>query len=453
MRIAVIGSGYVGLVSAACFAELGHDVVSVDVDADKIEALQAGKVPIYEELLPELLDRQRDKRLHFTTSLPEAVQASAVVFIAVGTPSAEDGTADLSYVEAVARGVAQAANGYKVIVEKSTVPVYTCEWIRRIMRLGCAKADVDVVSNPEFLREGSAVTDFLLPDRIVVGADTERAAKLLRELYQPLTSGEYYRREDALVKPRQKSAPELILTTAKSAELIKHASNAFLAMKISYVNAVAAICENVGADIDGVCRGMGSDARIGPQFLAPGIGYGGSCFPKDLTAFRSIAAESGYEFRLLDEVIRINEEQVKRFVGKVHGALWNLRGKKIAALGLAFKGGTDDVRESRAIAIIRELIKEHSLVTAYDPAAMENASQALPADSIQYAGNPYEASDGADALLILTDWPQFRQLDLARLKSLLKQPIVIDGRNLFEPAQMEAAGLDYICVGRLSTLR
>lgn len=446
-RIAVIGSGYVGLVTAACFAELGHEVYCVDVDEQRISALQNGKIIFFEKLLPELLERHRGRRLRLTTSLAEAVDASTAVFIAVGTPSAESGDADLSYVEGVARDIAQATTGYRVIVEKSTVPVYTCEWIRRIMALDGRDSSFDVVSNPEFLREGTAVTDFLAPDRIVVGSDSPRATKIMREIYAPLTTGDYYRSCDRLVTSKS-AAAELILTSTKSAELVKHASNAFLAMKISFINAVASICENVGADVVEVCRGMGSDSRIGPRFLQPGVGYGGSCFPKDLKAFRGFAEEFGYEFRLLDEVIKINEDQYQRFLKKIRSAVWNLKDKRIAVLGLAFKGGTDDVRESPAIAIVRALLKGGSSVCAYDPAAMDGAKKILPVKGLQFAEDPYQAAVGSDALVILTDWQQFRELDLQLLKSKLKHPVVIDGRNLYDPRRMSAAGLLYYSVGR-----
>jgi UDPglucose 6-dehydrogenase len=446
MHIAVVGSGYVGLVTAACFAELGHDVFSVDVDQAKIEALRNGHVPIYEEFLPELLDRHRGRRLTFTTSLPEAVKACPVIFIAVGTPASKNGDADLSYVEAVAVDIARFATEYTIVVEKSTVPVYTCSWIRKAISQAGNLSEFDVVSNPEFLREGTAVVDFLCPDRIVVGADSERAASVLRALYEPLTSGEYYRRPDAVA--RQSKGAQLILTCAKSAELIKHASNAFLAMKISFINAVATVCENVGADVQEVCKGMGSDSRIGHRFLNPGVGYGGSCFPKDLKAFRSIASDFGYDFRLLDEVMDINDDQCRRFIKKIKSVLWNLKGKRIAVLGLAFKGGTDDVRESPAIAVITELLKERCKIVAYDPAATERAKEVLPGGAISYANDPYTAAKDADTLLILTDWEEFRRLDLDRLRAQLRHPVIIDGRNLFKPSHMAELSFEYHSVGR-----
>jgi UDPglucose 6-dehydrogenase len=349
----------------------------------------------------------------------------------------------------VARSVSGAINGYKVVVEKSTVPVYTSDWIRKIILRNAAPPDsFDVASNPEFLREGTAVTDFLYPDRIVVGADSERCASVLHEIYAPLTSGSYYRLPAAIPPPdRARIPPPLIVTSAKSAELIKHASNAFLAMKISFINAVASICESVGANVQQVCQGIGTDSRIGHRFLNPGIGYGGSCFPKDLMAFRAVARECGYEFRLLDEVMRINEEQRKRFLRMTRSALWTLRGKKLGVLGLAFKGGTDDIRESPAILLVQALLQEGCHIAAYDPAATERAREVLKT-SVEFVNNAYEAASDADALLILTEWEEFAALDLRRLRSQMKYPIVVDGRNLYDPGTMAASGFAYYSVGR-----
>jgi UDPglucose 6-dehydrogenase len=452
MRIAVVGSGYVGLVAGACFADLGHDVILVDNDDRKLAALKNGEVPIHEKFLPELLNRHRGQRLQFSADLEQAVRASSVIFVAVGTPPTDRGDADLSYVESVAREITGAINEYKVIVEKSTVPVYTSEWVRRIILRNGADPDCfDVASNPEFLREGTAVTDFLFPDRIVVGCDSERAAGVLREVYEPLTSGSYYKRSDAIPQPDRASIPApIIVTTSKSAELIKHASNAFLAMKISFINAVASICESVGANVNQVCHGIGTDSRIGPRFLNPGIGYGGSCFPKDVMAFRAVARECGYDFRLLDEVMRINEDQRDRFLRKVRSALWTLRGKHLGVLGLAFKGGTDDIRESPALFLVQSLLQEGCKVTAYDPAAMERTQEAINSN-LKYANSAYEAATGADALLILTEWEEFANLDLRRLNQELKYPIVIDGRNLYDPEVMAAHGLTYYSVGRAAS--
>src|SRR5712691_1121770 len=449
MRIAVVGSGYVGLVTGTCFADLGHDVMLVDNDEQRLADLRSGDVPIHERFLPELLARHRGKRIEFSGDLQAAVRECDAIFIAVGTPATDSGEADLSYVESVAREIAGAVDSYKVVVEKSTVPVYTSQWIRTvIIRNGATPASFDIASNPEFLREGTAVTDFLYPDRIVVGVEGERCAEVLREVYLPLTSGAYYDRAGAIPRPdRAQVPPRLIITSTRSAEMIKHASNAFLAMKISFINAVASICESVGANVQQVCDGIGSDSRIGPRFLNPGIGYGGSCFPKDLSAFRAVARECGYEFRLLDEVMRINEEQRHRFLRKVRSALWTLRGKRIGILGLAFKGGTDDIRESPAVLLAQSLLQEGCQIAAYDPAAMERAREVLNSKT-EFVSNPYEAASGADALLILTEWEEFGGLDLKRLYKELKYPIVIDGRNLYDPEIMAQRGFTYYSVGR-----
>jgi len=450
MRICVIGSGYVGLVAAACFAELGHEVTIFDNDPAKYQALQQGRCPIHEKYIPELLERHRGARLFFSDDLAASVAGAEAIFIAVGTPPAINGEADLSYVESVACAIASSIKDYKVVVGKSTVPVYTSEWVRKVMLLNGAPAGLfDVASNPEFLREGTAVTDFLYPDRIVIGTDTEACAERLRRIYEPLLDGSYYTRPDAIppLKPL-KCPPPLLATTAKSAELIKYASNAFLAMKISFINAVATVCESVGADVDQVKEGIGLDARIGRQFLNPGIGYGGSCFPKDLSAYRAVARECGYDFRLLEEVMRINNEQRERFLRKVRSALWTLKGKRLGVLGLAFKGGTDDIRESPAISIVRSLIEEGCVIQAYDPAATGNARELLGTANIQYVSSALEAAQGADALLVLTDWDEFRTIDLSRLHDSLHYPIVIDGRNLFSPALMAEHDFVYISVGR-----
>ena len=455
MRIAVVGSGYVGLVTGVCFADLGHDVVLVDNDEGKLAALRNGEVPIHEKFLPELLARHRGQHIKFSANLQAATRESEAVFIAVGTPPTESGDADMSYVESVAREVSGGVEGYKVVVEKSTVPVYTSQWIRTIiMRNGADPSHFDVASNPEFLREGTAVTDFLYPDRIVVGVESERGAEVMRQIYGPLTSGWYYGRGETIPRPAASSAkttPRLIITSTKSAELIKHASNAFLAMKISFINAVASICESVGANVEQVCDGIGTDSRIGPRFMSPGIGYGGSCFPKDLLAFRAVAKESGYDFRLLEEVIRINEDQRRRFLRKVRSVLWTFRGKRLAVLGLAFKGGTDDIRESPAVLLVEELLREGCRVCAYDPAAMERAKAVLKS-GVEFASDAYEAATGADALLILTEWEEFATLDLERLRTLVKYPIVLDGRNLYDPAVMVEHGFSYYSVGRPAAL-
>jgi UDPglucose 6-dehydrogenase len=452
MQISVVGCGYVGLVAAACFAELGHDVLCVDNNPSKIEALKSGVPIIHEEHLDELLTRHSGRRLAFSSSLDIAIRKADVIFIAVGTPSSANGSADLSFVESVTRTIAQAAVGYKLIVEKSTVPVYTSEWIQRAMLLnGRNTAEFDVVSNPEFLREGTAVTDFLYPDRIVVGAKTDRAFRTMRRLYTPLIDGSYYQQPGSVPRPgASRPSPVYAETTPKSAELIKHASNAFLAMKISFINAVANICELAGADIQEVCEGVGSDRRIGSGFLNAGIGYGGSCFPKDVSAFASVARELGYDFKLLDEVKKINQEQRERFLKKVRSALWTLKGKQLGVLGLAFKAGTDDVRESPALEIVKTLADEGCVLRAYDPAAMDRARQCL-GSMISFAEDPYDAAEGADALLILTEWPEFGNLKLDRLKKALAYPIVLDGRNMYHPKAMEDAGISYYSIGRMTS--
>jgi UDPglucose 6-dehydrogenase len=456
VSITVVGSGYVGLVASVCFAEIGHRVLCVDNDDAKVRLLNEGGVPIHEEFLPELLSRHRlSGQVRFTTDLRHATQESQVIFIAVGTPQSETGDADLSYVDSVASEIARSIDSYKVIVEKSTVPVYTNDWIRRaIERNGVLHSLFDVTSNPEFLREGTAVKDFLHPDRIVLGADTEAAANLLAAIYLPLSSGSYYRRSGAIPGVRSADDPPPVLaTSAKAAEIIKHASNAFLAMKISFINVVANLCEAVEADVEQVARGMGLDRRIGARFLSPGIGYGGSCFPKDVAAFRFVAQGLGVDFRLLEEVEKINEGQKHRFFQKVRSVLWTLRGKHLGVLGLAFKGGTDDIRESPALKIIQMLREAGSSICAFDPAASERAQEQLPPGaSMRYAGDPYAAAKDADALLILTDWPDFGRLDLERLRGALRFPIVIDGRNLYDPRQMRELGFTYLSVGRPSPL-
>jgi UDPglucose 6-dehydrogenase len=451
MKIAVVGSGYVGLVAAVCFAEMGHDVICVDNDERKVQALKSGDTLIHELYLPELLQRHLNTGVRFTTDLAEATRECQAIFIAVGTPQSETGDADLSYVEAVASEIARHLTSYKVIVEKSTVPVYTNEWIRRVVeRNGVASELFDVVSNPEFLREGTAVADFLHPDRIVVGSNTARAAEVLAKIYAPLTSGSYYKTVDAIAGSCSVEAPPPLLNTStKSSEIIKHASNAFLALKISFINAVANLCEATDANVEQVARGMGLDRRIGGRFLAPGIGYGGSCFPKDVAAFRSVADQLGIDFSLLTEVEKINVTQKKRFLAKVRSALWTLRGKRLAVLGLAFKGGTDDIRDSPAIELVKMFLDEGCTICAYDPAAMERTRQVLPPSAkLIYADSEFAAAAEADALLILTDWKDFQQIDLVQLNKILRYPIVIDGRNLFEPLVMQQHGFTYLSVGR-----
>ncbi|MGD0831717.1 MAG: UDP-glucose/GDP-mannose dehydrogenase family protein [Terracidiphilus sp.] len=451
VSICVIGSWYVGLVASVCFAEIGHQVTCVDNDEAKVKVLRDGGVPIFERYLPELLAKHLGNSVGFTTDLASALERSEAIFIAVGTPQGDTGAADLSYVEAVVSEIARTIDGYKVIVEKSTVPVYTNEWIRRVLhRHGVAPHSFDVVSNPEFLREGSAVMDFLHPDRIVVGANTERAAEVLQRIYEPLTSGTYYELPDSLQGPCNPQCPaRLLVTSAQSSEIIKHASNAFLALKISFINAVANLAESVDADIEDIAAGMGLDSRIGPKFLSAGLGYGGSCFPKDVAAFHWVAQQQGVDFNLLRDIRKINDAQKDVFFNKVRSALWTLPGKRLAALGLSFKGGTDDIRESPAVEVIQKLLDAGAVVSAYDPAAMERAREVLPpSEKMAYATGIYEAAQDADALLILTDWKEFAEIDLARLSQAIRFPIIIDGRNLYKPRHMLDHGFTYISVGR-----
>ena len=451
VKIAVVGSGYVGLVASACFAEIGHKVICVDNDESKVKTLREGGVPIHEDYLPELLARHRGQLLEFTTDLSAAAKEADAIFIAVGTPQSSTGSADLSYVDAVASEIARSIESYKIIVEKSTVPVYTNEWIRRVIeRNGVPRELFDVTSNPEFLREGTAIVDFLHADRIVIGAATEQASALLQKIYAPLTSGAYYEAENSVPGHRSKTCPPpLLATSTKAAEIIKHASNAFLATKISFINVVANICEAAGADVEEVARGIGMDSRIGGKFLRAGIGYGGSCFPKDVAAFRHVAETVGVDFNMLREVEKINEEQKLRFFHKIRSALWTFRGKKLGVLGLAFKGGTDDIRESPALDIVKKLVAEGSIISAYDPAAEERAKEVIPeGPRVRYVADPYAAAQDADALLILNDWQEFAELDLPRLHYTLRYPIVIDGRNLYDPLVMSSHGFTYLSVGR-----
>ncbi len=451
VSICVIGSGYVGLVAAVCFAEIGHRVICVDNDEARVKTLKDGGVPIFEDRLPQLLERHRGSRVEFSTDLGRAVEASEAIFIAVGTPQGDTGAADLSYVEAVVSEIARGVSSYKVIVEKSTVPVYTNEWIRRVLhRHGVNPKSFDIVSNPEFLREGTAIKDFMHPDRIVVGTTSERAAEVLERIYEPLTGGSYYDQPGAMKGACSKEHPaKLLVTSAQSAEIIKHASNAFLALKISFINAVANLAEAVDADIEDIAAGMGMDSRIGPKFLRAGLGYGGSCFPKDVAAFHWVAQQYGIDFQLLREIRKINETQKEVFFNKVLSALWTLRGKKLAALGLAFKGNTDDIRESPALEVIRKLLDAGAIVTAYDPAAMGRAKDVLPPSAkMRYAEDLYSAAEGADAVLILTDWKEFGSMDLVKLNQAVKFPIVVDGRNLYKPQTMLDHGFTYVSVGR-----
>ncbi len=431
MDISIVGSGYVGLVTGACFADVGHNVICVDNDSRKIESLRAGKVPIYEPGLEEVIHRNVSaRRLRFTGSIEDGVANSQIVFIAVPTPQQPDGSVDLSFIEKVAREIAGVLTDYRVIVDKSTVPVKTgekvAESIKRYNRHG---ASFDVVSNPEFLREGCAVTDLMNPDRIVIGAQGERAIDLMKKVYEPFM------------------AP-ILVTDINSAELIKHAANSFLALKISYINAVASICEASGADVEKVADGIGMDRRIGRNFLNAGIGYGGSCFPKDIAAFITISEQLGVPFNLLKEVQRINAGQRERFLKAIRDTLWVLREKRIAVWGLAFKPDTDDIRCSVAIDLISDMLREGAHVTAYDPKGMERAREVSAIADAKLVGSALEAVEGAEALVIATEWDEFANVDLGLVKERMATPIVFDGRNLFDPGTMANVGFHYHSIGR-----
>ncbi len=433
MRIAMIGTGYVGLVSGACFSEFGVDVVCVDKDAGKIARLKKGEIPIYEPGLDVLVaNNVKAGRLSFTTDLAAAVPGADAVFIAVGTPSRRgDGHADLSYVFAAAEEIAQAMDGYTVVVTKSTVPVGTGREVARRIRKARPDADFDVVSNPEFLREGSAINDFMRPDRVVIGADTERAQAVMKELYRPLYLIE----------------TPIVFTAIETSELIKYAANTFLATKITFINEIADLCEKVGADVHDVARGIGLDGRIGRKFLHPGPGYGGSCFPKDTLALVRTAQESGAPLKIVETVVAVNDARKRRMADKIIAACGgSVKGKTIAMLGLTFKPNTDDMRDAPSLAIVPALEEAGASVRAFDPEGMHEAEKMLP--NIKYCENAYEAMEGADALALVTEWNEFRALDLDRVKSLLKQPVIIDLRNIYRPQDMVAAGFDYVCVGR-----
>ena len=429
MKLSIIGTGYVGLVTGTCFAEVGHHVICVDNDAAKVKMLQAGGIPIYEPGLEELVKKHvASGRLKFTNSTAEGVQSSDVIFIAVPTPPQPDGSVDLSYIEKVARDIAAAMTSYKIVVDKSTVPVKTGEKVSETIKRYCAaKVEFDVVSNPEFLREGFAVGDLMKPDRVVIGVRSQRPVAAMKEIYTPF------------------NAP-IIITDINSAELIKHAANSFLALKISYINAIATICEAAGANVQEVAHGIGLDERIGRRFLNAGLGFGGSCFPKDLSAFIKISEQVGYEFKLLKEVQRINADQMERFVKKITDTLWVLKDKKIGVLGLAFKQNTDDVRSSPAIDLCQRLLKDGATLRVHDPKAMDKAKALLP--NATYVDDMNAVAEGCDALVVATEWDEFKQLDLTRAKKGLTHPIMFDGRNLFDPAEMEKLGWIYKSVGR-----
>lgn len=429
MRLTIIGTGYVGLVTGTCFAEVGHRVICVDNDAEKVGILRAGGIPIYEPGLEELVRKNTaEGRLSFTTSTAEGVENSEVVFIAVPTPPLPDGSVDLSYIEKVAREIAGAMTGYKIIVDKSTVPVKTGDKVAETIKRYCkAKVEFDVVSNPEFLREGFAVEDLMQPDRVVIGVRNQRPVPSMMEVYAPF------------------KAP-VVITDINSAELIKHASNSFLALKISYINAISVLCEATGANVQEVANGMGMDARIGRRFLDASLGFGGSCFPKDLSAFIQIAEQVGFDFRLLKEVQKINAEQMERFFKKITDTLWVLKDKTIGVLGLAFKQNTDDVRMSPAIDLCQRLQKEGARLRVHDPKAMDKAREILK--DVEFVEDLDDVAEGCDALVVATEWEEFKNLDLERARKLLSHPIMFDGRNLFDPAHMGRLGFIYKSIGR-----
>lgn len=432
MNVGVIGAGYVGLVTGACFAEFGVNVTCIDTNEGRINLLQKGVVPFYEPGLEELIRKNvNEGRLQFSNNTAESVKKSDVIFIAVGTPSLEDGSADLSYVDSVARTIAENLNGYKVIVTKSTVPVGTGERVRNIIKDIRNDGDFDIVSNPEFLREGSAIGDFMRPDRIVIGSGSERATSVMRDLYRPLYLIE----------------TPFITTDVETAEMIKYASNVFLAAKISFINEMANLCEKVGANVQVVSKAMGLDKRIGPKFLHAGPGYGGSCFPKDVRALLQIAESHGYDFKIARSVIEVNITQKDRMITKIEHALRGAGGKTIGILGLSFKPNTNDIRESPAVHIIEGLLDIGANIRVYDPVAMDDTKSVL-GQRVTYCSDAYDAATHADAIILVTEWNQFRNLQLERLKGLLKHPVFIDLRNVYEPDRMRKSGFDYYSVGR-----
>ncbi len=434
MHICVVGTGYVGLVTGACLADFGMNVTCVDKDRTKIDRLLAGEIPIYEPGLDTLVaTNSRADRLHFTTDLAHAIERALVIFIAVGTPPKEDGSADLSYVIQVAESIADNLNGYKVVVTKSTVPIGTGQLIERTISARTnGRHPFSVVSNPEFLREGSAIEDFMRPDRVVIGARDAQAIAIMKDIYAPLYLIE----------------TPIVITNVESSELIKYASNAFLATKITFINEVAELCEHLGADVHHVAKGMGLDKRIGPKFLHPGPGYGGSCFPKDTSAMVDIARNAGRPFEIVETVVRVNERMKLRAVEKVLAAFdGDPAGKTVALLGLSFKPETDDMRDSPSIPIVKALVDAGATVRAFDPAAMEIAREVLPA-GVAYCTDSYDAATGADALVIVTEWNQFRSLDLERIRQLLRRPVVVDLRNVYQPGRMREQGFVYDSVGR-----
>lgn len=436
-KIAIIGTGYVGLVTAVGFAELGNSVIGIDKDKEKLEPLKKGIPPFYEPGLEELLKKNfKEGRIVFTDSIKDGVENSDIIFICVGTPPLEDGSADLSQISVVSKEIAEHLNGWKLIVEKSTVPVMTSQWIKRTIKLYSKRAEnFDVASNPEFLREGSALHDFFNPDRIVIGVESERAKEVLLDLYKDFKC-------------------PVVVTDINTAEIIKHASNSFLAMKISFINMISDLCEKTGADIEKVAYGMGLDKRIGLQFLKAGIGYGGSCFPKDVRAFFKIGEEHGLYFGLLKETDRINEQRIERLMEKVKSALWLPKGKIIGILGVAFKPDTDDIREAPSLKIIEALQREGAILKIHDPRAIPNAKKVLKeSNNLKYFEDPYHVCEGAEALILVTEWDEYRELDLKKVKELMKTPIIIDGRNFFDPEEVLSHGFEYYCMGRGNYLK
>jgi len=432
MNICIIGTGYVGLVTGACLAEFGMNLVCVDNDRQKIDLLQQGKVSIHEPGLEDIvIKNMKEGRLRFSPNIEEGVTSSLVIFIAVGTPSNDDGSADLRAVEEVAKEIARYMDGYKAVVVKSTVPVGTCRRLKQMIQDHQVRpSPFDIVSNPEFQREGSAIEDFMRPDRVTIGAESEQAIAIMKDIYSALYLIE----------------TPFVITSLETAEMIKYAANAFLATKVTFINEIANLCERVGSDVYHVARAMGLDGRIGKKFLHPGPGYGGSCFPKDTRALSRIAHESGYAFKILDSVIEVNEEQKERMVNKIREKIGDLRGKTVGVLGLSFKPSTNDIRESSSIVIIQRLLTMGAKVKAFDPAAMEEAKAVLP--ELEYGEDAYDVARGADALVLATEWNQFRRLDLQRIKGLLKSPTFIDLRNVYDPDQMKRLGFDYCGVGR-----
>ncbi len=448
MQISVIGCGYVGLVTSACLAEIGHYVIATDNDAAKIDTLLASKLPIFEPYLDILVAKARQQgRLVFTGDLAEAIRAGDVIFICVGTPPLENGDADLSGIDRVARLIAAEARTPKLVIEKSTVPVQTGQQLKRALAIYGRNSSVSfrVASNPEFLREGTAIFDFLHPDRIVVGVEDQSAEQQLREIYRPILEGEFNCPLHVPSCPPG-GTPPFLVTTINSAELIKHASNSFLALKISYANMIAELCERLGANVDEVTRAMGLDPRIGEHFLRPGLGFGGFCLPKDIQAFIRLAERAGVDFALLKEAERINKRRIDYFLEKTKRALWVIKDKQIGILGLAFKPNTDDVRFAPAVELIHRLIIEGAHVRAYDPQAMGKTRGLFP--SVHYGADPYEVAQEADALLIITEWDEFRNLDWKRIHDSMARPLVLDGRNLLDPAGMDAVGFEYHSIGR-----